>query len=129
MQLDEIGEELVNMGELVPDEEWQIINDSEHSLQESYSVPEREVDLEQSEIERGENTNLRVLEWMHNLETDEKEAQNIQQVDVSAMKHVKIRNPLFGWTATERPLEIPPDNLNPAPSTGTSIDTFVREVG
>ena len=69
IQPEEIGEELVNVGELVADEEWQIINDSEHSLQEDYSVPEREVDLEQSEIERRENTNLRIPEWMHNLET------------------------------------------------------------
>ena len=107
IQPDEISEELVNVGELVADEEWQIINDTEHSLQEDYSVPEREVDLEQSEIERRENTNLRVLEWMLNLETDESEAQNIQQVDVSAMKHVRTGNPLFGWTATDRPLEIP----------------------
>ena len=64
IQHEEIGEELVNVGELVADEEWQIINDSEHSLQEDYSVPEREVDPKQSEIERRENTNLRILEWM-----------------------------------------------------------------
>ena len=100
IQPEKIGEELVNVGELVADEEWQIINDSEHSLQEDYSVPEREVDLEQSEMERRENTNLRIPEWMHNLETDEKEAQNIQQVEASAMKHVKTGIPLFGWTAT-----------------------------
>ena len=102
---------------------------SERSLQEDYSVPEREVDLEQSEIKRRENTNLRVLKWMPSLETDEKEAQNIQQVDVSAMKHVKTGNPRFVWTATDRSLEIPPDNLNPAPSTGKSINIFVRGVG
>ena len=61
IQPEEIGKQLVNIGDLVADEEWQIINDSEHSLQEDYSVPEREIDLEQSEIERRENTNLRVL--------------------------------------------------------------------
>ena len=44
-------------------------------------------------------------------------------------KHVKTGNPLFGWTATDRSLEIPPDNVNPAPSTGTSIKNFVRGVG
>ena len=119
----------MNIGDLVADEEWQIIKNSEHSLQEDYSKPEREVDLEHSEIERRENTNLRVLEWMHNLEIDEKEAQNIQQVDVTAMKHVKTGNALFGWTATDRPLEVPPDNLSPASSTGTSINIFVRGVG
>ena len=91
IQPDEVSEELVNVGELVADENWQIINDSEHSLQEDYSVPKREVDLEQSEMERRENTNLRLPEWMHNLDTDKKEA-------------------------TDRPLQLPPDNLNPAPS-------------
>ena len=119
----------MNLGEWVADEELQISNDSEHSFQEDYSLPEREVDLEQREIERREHTNLRVLEWMHNLETDEREAKNIQQVDVSAMKHMKTGNPLTGWTATDRQLEVPPDNLNPAPSTGTSINIFVRGVG
>ena len=129
IQPEEIGEDLVNVGQPVADEEWQIINHSETSLQEDYSVPEREVDLEQSEIEKRENTNLRILEWMHNLETDEKEAQIIQQVDVSAMKHDKSGNPLFGWTATDRPLDIQRDNLSLAPSTGTSINIFVRGVG
>ena len=66
---------------------------------------------------------------MHNLETDEREAQNIQQVDVLAMKHVKTGNSLFDWTATDGPLEVPPDNLSPAPSTVTSINIFVRGVG
>ena len=117
------------MDELVADEEWQIIYYSEHYLQEDYSVPERQVDLEQIEIERRENTNLIVLEWIHNLETDEREAQNIQQVGVLAMQHMKTGNPLFGWTATDRPLEIPPDNLNQAPSTGTSINIYVLGVG
>ena len=42
---------------------------------------------------------------------------------------MKMEDPLFGWTATDRPLEIPPDNLDPAPSTGTSINIFVRGVG
>ena len=42
---------------------------------------------------------------------------------------MKTKDPLFGWTATDRPLEIPPDNLDPASSTGTSINFFVRGVG
>ena len=36
IQPEEIGEELENMGELVADEEWQVINDGEHSLQENH---------------------------------------------------------------------------------------------
>ena len=42
---------------------------------------------------------------------------------------MKTEDTLFGWTATDRPLEIPPGNLDPAPSTGTSINIFVQGVG
>ena len=34
---EELGEEMVNVGDLVADDEWQIINDSEHSWQEDHS--------------------------------------------------------------------------------------------
>ena len=128
IQPDELSEELLSVGELVADDEWQIINDSKHYLQEDYCTPEQETDLEQSEIERRENTNLRILEWMRDARSKRDEEQRIQQVDVSAEKHVKTIDPLFGWTATDRPLEIPPDNLEPASSMGTSINIFVRGV-
>ena len=62
IQPDELSDELLSVGELVADDEWQIINDSEHYPKEDYSTPEQETDLEQSEIERRENTNLRILE-------------------------------------------------------------------
>ena len=97
--------------------------------QEDYSTPEQERDLEQSEIERRENTILRILEWMRGVKSKGDEEQSIQQVDMSAEQHVKPKDPLFGWTATDRPLEIPPDNLDPASSTGTSINIFIRGVG
>ena len=48
---------------------------------------------------------------------------------MSAAKHVKAENPLFGWTTTDRPLDLPRDNLSPAPLTRTSIKIFVRRVG
>ena len=38
---------------------------------------------------------------MHDLEIDEREAQSMQQVDISAAKHVKAGNPLFDWTTTD----------------------------
>ena len=129
MRPDEVGNELLSVGELVADDEWQIINDSEHYPREDYSTPEQETDLEQSEIERRENTNLRILEWMRGVKSEGSEELSIQQVDMSAEQHVKMENPLFGWTATDKPLEIPPDNLDPASSTGTSINIFVRGVG
>ena len=39
IQPEEIGADAVSMGDLVADEEWQIINDSEHSWQEDHTVP------------------------------------------------------------------------------------------
>ena len=98
---DEVGNELLSVGELVADDEWQIINDSEHYPMDDYSTPEQETDLEQSEIERRENTNLRILEWMRGVKSEEDEGLSIQQVDVSAEQHVKTEDPLFGWTATD----------------------------
>ena len=75
-----------------------------------------------------ENTNLRILEWMRDVKRKSDEEQSIQQVEMSAEKHGKKKDPLFGWTVTDRPLEIPPDNLDPASSTWTSINIFVRGV-
>ena len=124
-----MSDELLSVGELVADDEWQIINDSEHYPKEDYSTPEQETDLEQSEIERRQITNLRILEWMRDVKRKRDEGQSIQQVDVSAEQHVKTEDPLFCWTATDRPLELPPDNLEPAFSMGTSINIFVRGVG
>ena len=66
---------------------------------------------------------------MRGVKSEEDEGLSIKQVDVSAEQHVKTENPLFGWTATDKPLEIPTDNLDPASSTGTSINIFVRGVG
>ena len=53
IQPDELSDELLSVGELVADDEWQIINDSEQYPQEDYSTPEQETDLEQSEIKGG----------------------------------------------------------------------------
>ena len=117
------------MGELAADGEWQIIDDNGHYPQEDYSTPEQETDLEQSDIERRENTNLRILEWMRDVKNGSEEGPSIQQVDISAGKYVKTEDPLFGWTATDSPLDIPPDNSDPASSTGTSINIFVRGLG
>ena len=88
---DELSDELLGVGELVADNEWQIINDSEHYPKEDYSTPEQETDLEQSEIERA---NLRKREWMRDVKSKGDEGQSIQQVDVSAEQHVKTEDPL-----------------------------------
>ena len=126
---DDLSRELISVGELAADDEWQIIDDKEHYQQEDYSTPERETDLEQIEIERRENTNLRILEWMRDVKNGSEEGQSIQQVNISAGNYMKTEDPLFGCTATDSPLDIPPDNSDPASSTGASIIIFVRGVG
>ena len=72
---------------------------------------------------------MRILEWMRDVKDESREGQSIQQVDVSSASYMKEEDPLFGWTATDRPLDIPPDNSDPTTSTGTSINIFVRGVG
>ena len=129
IQPDKLGEELLSAGELEAKEEWQVIDDGGHYPQEDYSTPELETDLEQNEIERRENPNLRILEWMRDVKDESHEGQSIQLVDVSSEKYMKAEDPIFGWTATDRPLDIPPDNSDPTTSTGTSINIFVRGVG
>ena len=129
IQPDKLAEELLSAGELETEDEWQIIDDGGHYPQEDYSTPELETDLEQSEIERRENTNLRILEWMRDVKNENCEGQSIQQVDVSSKKHKKTEDPLFCWTAKDRPLDIPPDNSDATSSTGTSLNIFVRGVG
>ena len=66
---------------------------------------------------------------MRDVKNGSEEGQSIQQVDISAGKYMKTENPLFGWTATDTPLDIPSDNSDPELSTGTTINIFVRGVG
>ena len=56
---------------------------------------------------------------MRDVKNGSEEGQSIQQVDISAGKYMKTEDPLFGWTATDSPLDIPPDNSDPASSTHT----------
>ena len=123
IQPEELGAEMVNMGVLVADKKWQIINDSEHSWQEDHTLPEKEVDLEQREIERRENTNLRILEWVHDLQADEKETQSIQQVDIS--RKACERRKIVVWLDGGRPTI---DNLSPVPPTMSSINFLFQGV-
>ena len=68
---------------------------------------------------------MRILDWTFYLPAGKIEGKN-QHVDISAAKNLKETNPFFGWRATDRPLDMPSDNLNSAPSTRTSINLFVH---
>ena len=80
-----------------------------------------------------ELTNLRVLEWLHDLPADPKETiLTIQDVDKDGIKYVSHDNTESNWAAPDGPLRVPESNSNLLDfgrSTGTSMDIFVREVG
>ena len=80
-----------------------------------------------------ELTNLRVLEWLHDLPADPKETiLTIQDVDKDGIKYVSQDNTESNWVAPDGPLRVPQSNLGLIDfgrSTGTSIDIFVQGVG
>ena len=81
---EEVRTELVGIGELTPDQEWHIIRNDYSFWQEDHSVLELEMDLEQCETDKREQTIFRILKWMYNLTVDEQEGITKQQVDNSA---------------------------------------------
>ena len=78
-------------------------------------------------------TNLRVLEWLHDLPTDPKETiLTIQDVDKDGIKYFSHDNTESNWVAPDGPLRVSQSNLDLLEfgrSTGTSMDIFVRRVG
>ena len=80
-----------------------------------------------------ELTNLRVLEWLHDLPTDPKETiLTIQDVDKDGIKNVSHDNTESNWVDPDGPLRVPQSNVNLQDfgrSTGTSMDIFFRGVG
>ena len=54
---DGTGAELFGINELIPDQEWQIIEDDESFWQEDHSLPELEMTLDQSMTEKKEHHN------------------------------------------------------------------------
>ena len=77
-----------------------------------------------------ELTNLRVLEWLHDLPADPKETiLTIQGVDQNIIKYISHDNTESIWVAPDGSLRVPESNLNLldfGQSTGTSMNIFVR---
>ena len=55
MRPDELSDELLSVGELLADDEWQIINDSEYYPKEDYSTPEQQTTGAERDREKGEH--------------------------------------------------------------------------
>ena len=97
------------------------------------SEPEVEFEPEEEQTHEQELTNLRVLEWLHDLQEDPKETiLTIQDVNKDGIKYVSHDNTESNWVAPDGPLRVPQSNLdlfNFGRSTGTSMDIFVRAAG
>ena len=78
-------------------------------------------------------TNLRVLEWLHDLPANPKQTMlTIQDVDQSGIKYISHNNTESKWVNPDDPLPVPEFNLALLDSgrpTGTSMDIFVMAVG
>ena len=92
-----------------------------------------EFEPEAEQTHEQELTNLRVLEWLHDLPKDSKETiLTIQDVDKDGIKHVSHDNTDSNWVAPDGPLRVPQSNLDLLDfgrATGTSMDIFVWRVG
>ena len=125
--LSDMMESLVGLDEVAVPREIDLVNDMDEDWIDDRSEPE--VD----QVHEQEVTNLRVLEWLHDLPTDPKETiLKIQGVDKDGIKHVSYDNTESNWVAPDGPLRVPQSNLDLLDlgrSTGTSMDIFVRGVG
>ena len=114
-------------------EEIDLVNDMDQDWIDDRSEPEVESEPEAEQTHEQELTNLRVLEWLHDLPTDPKETiLTIQDVDKHGIKYVSHDNTESNWVAPDGPLRVPQSNLDLldfGQSTGTSMDIFFRGVG
>ena len=114
-------------------EEIDLVNDMDQDWIDDRSEPEVEFEPEAEQTHEQELTNLRVLEWSHDLPTDPKETiLTIQDVDKDGIKYISHDNTESNWVAPDGPLRVPQSNLDLLDfgrSTGTSMDIFVRGVG
>ena len=130
--LSDMMDSLVGLDEVAVTQEIDLVNDIVHDWIDDRCEPEVEFEPEVEQTHEQELTNLRVLEWLHDLPTDPKETiLTIQDVDKGGIKYVSHDNTESNWVAPDGPLRVPESNLDLldfGQSTGTSMDIFVRGV-
>ena len=122
---------LVGLDEVAVPKEIDLVNDMDQDWIDDRSQPE--VVFEPEAEQTHELTNLRVLEWLHDLPVDPKETiLTIQDVDKDGIKYVSHDNTESNWVTPDGPLRVPQSNLDLldfGQSTGTSMDIFDRGWG
>ena len=126
-------ESLVGLDEEAVPREIDLVNEMDQEWIDDRSEPEVEFEPEVEQTHEQELTNLRVLEWLHDLPAHPKETiLTIQDVDKDGIKYFSHDNTESNWVAPDGPLRVPQSNLDlldSGRSTGTSMDIFVRGVG
>ena len=131
--LSDLMDSLVGLDEVAVPREIDLVNDMDQDWIDDRSEQEVEFKPEVDQTHEQELTNLRVLEWLHDLPTDTKETiLTIQDVDKDGIKYVSHDNTESIWVAPDGPLRVSQSNLDLlvfVRSTGTTMDIFVREWG
>ena len=131
--LSDMMESLVRLDEGVMPKEIELVNDMDQDWIDDRSEPEVEFEQEMEQFHEQDLTDLRVIEWLHDLPADPEETiLTIQDVDKDGIKYVSHDNTESNWVAPDGPLRLPQsklDLLDFGRSTGTSMDIFVRGVG
>ena len=124
---------LVGLDEVAVPQEIDLVNDMDQDWIDVHSEPEVEFELEVEQTHEHELTNLRVLEWLHDLPVDPEETiLTIQDVDKDGIKYVSHDNTESNWVAPDGHLRVPESSLNLLDfgrSTGNSMEIFVCVVG
>ena len=109
----DVMDSLVGLDEVAVLEEIDLVNDMDQDWIEDRSEPEVEFEPEAEQTHEQELTNLRVLEWFHDLPTDPKETiLTIQDVDKDGTKYVSHNNTESNWVTPDCPLRVPQSNLD-----------------
>ena len=90
-----------------------LVKDMDQDWIDDRSEPDIEFEPEVEQTREQELTNLRVLEWLHDLRADLKETiLTIQDVDKDGIKYVSHDITGSNWVAPDGPLRVPQSNLN-----------------
>ena len=130
--LSDMMDSLVGLDEVTVQREIDLVDDIDQDWIDDRFEPEVEFEPKVEQTHEQELTNLRVLEWLHDLPADPKETiLTIQDVDKGGIIYVSHDNTESNWVAPDGPLRVPQTNLDLLDlgrSTGTSMNIFVRGV-
>ena len=123
--MDDVTDSIVVFDEIMIPQDIDLVDDTEADRIDNWSEPEMLKRNNEHEL-----TNLRVLQWLHDLTADLKEtiltSQDIYQTSFNYISH---DNTVSNWITPDGPLCVPESNLDlldPGQSKKTSIDIFVR---